>query len=144
VTTTTTEQTTDQPVEQVEPPAVDRGPEPNLVLELELSQAEALRTWLLKPAKDGTTALDDPLVSRVLAMLGRAVDSTLATVNIRRELQEAGMAVDHLSDDQVREIGRASPTPPCPASAAEPSDNRHHEARSVPAAVLAMPGWALR
>jgi len=37
--------------------------ERTLTLDLALSEAEALRTWLMKPAKDGTTSLDDPLVS---------------------------------------------------------------------------------
>lgn len=33
--------------------------EPTLTLDLALSEAEALRTWLLKPAQDWTTSLDD-------------------------------------------------------------------------------------
>jgi hypothetical protein len=77
-----------------------------LTIELPLSEAEALRTWLLKPAQDGTTSLDDPLVSRALTKLGTAIDTVLATVNVRRELQQAGLAVDHLSDEQVCELGR--------------------------------------
>jgi hypothetical protein len=89
----------DAPVDQLDE-------EPKIWLELDLSESEALRAWLLKPAKDGTTSLDDPLVSRVLTKLGREVDAVLATVNVRRELEEAGLALDHLSDEQVRELGR--------------------------------------
>lgn len=84
---------------------VDEG-ERTLTLEFALSEAEALRTWLLKPAKDGTTSLDDPLVSRTLTKLGTAIDTILATVNVRHELQQAGLAVEHLTDEQVCELGR--------------------------------------
>lgn len=77
-----------------------------LVLELELPEAEALRAWLLKATAEGVTSLDDPLVNSALARLGRAVDSVHATVNVRRELEEAGLEVAHLTDDQVRELGR--------------------------------------
>jgi hypothetical protein len=77
-----------------------------LALELELTEAEALRAWLLKATAEGVTSLDDPLVNGALAKLGRAVDSVHATVNVRRELEQAGLEVAHLSDDQVRELGR--------------------------------------
>ncbi len=102
----TTDQTTDQPVEKTGPAFDQLDPEPALTLELALTEAEALRVWLLKPAGDGSTSLDDPLVSRALAGLGRAIDGARATINIRRELQQAGLEVDHLSDDQVHELGR--------------------------------------
>jgi hypothetical protein len=77
-----------------------------LALELELSEAEALRAWLLKATAEGVTSLDDPLVNSALAKLGRAVDAVHATVNVRRELEQAGLDVAHLTDDQVRELGR--------------------------------------
>lgn len=77
-----------------------------LALELELPEAEALRAWLLKATADGVTSLDDPLVNSALAKLGRAVDAVHATVNVRRELEQAGLDVAHLTDDQVRELGR--------------------------------------
>jgi hypothetical protein len=105
----TTPTTTDQAVEEPETaPALqeDVTVERTIVLDLGLDEAEALRAWLLKPAQDGTTSLDDPLVSRTLARLGQAVDSTLATVNVRRELVAAGLGAEHLSDDQVRDLGR--------------------------------------
>jgi hypothetical protein len=92
--------------QQASEPVGDVDHEPALTLELALDEAEALRTWLLKPAQDGTTSLDDPLVSRALTKLGTAVDTVLATVNVRRELQQAGLAVDHLTDEQVCELGR--------------------------------------
>jgi hypothetical protein len=101
-----TEQTIEPASEEVEPAAVDLEQEPILTLELGLSEAEALRAWLLKPAQDGSTSLDEPPVSRALAKLGMAVDAIVATVSVRRELSEAGLVVDHMSDEQVRELGR--------------------------------------
>jgi hypothetical protein len=77
-----------------------------ITLDLPLNEAEELRTWLLKPAADGTTSLDDPTLNAILTKLGRAVDVVRATVNVRRELQQAGLEVSHLSDEQVRELGR--------------------------------------
>ena len=102
----TTEQSTNPIVSTDDVPTDGLDPEPTISLELGLGESEALRAWLLKPAKDGTTSLDDPLVSRTLTKLGQEVDAVLATVNVRRELEEAGLAVDHLSDEQVRELAR--------------------------------------
>jgi len=77
-----------------------------LTLELEMHEAEALRAWLLKATAEGVTSLDDPLVNSALAKLGRGVDSVHATVNVRHELEQAGLGVAHLTDEQVRELGR--------------------------------------
>ena len=79
--------------------------EPRIELALNLLEAEALRAWLLKPAADGTTSLEDPLVSRVLSRLGLEVDGARSAINVRRELIQAGVGVDHLSDEQIRELG---------------------------------------
>jgi hypothetical protein len=87
-------------------PTQARDSEPTITLDLELSECEALRAWLLKPANDGSTSLDDPLVSRVLARLGHEVDSVTASVNVRRELVDAGVSVEHLSDEQMRDLAR--------------------------------------
>ncbi len=102
----TTDQTTNQPVEKTDQAFDQLDTEPTLALDLTLSEAEALRVWLLKPAGDGSTSLDDPLVSRALARLGREVDTARASVNVRHELRQAGLEVDHLSDDQLHELGR--------------------------------------
>jgi hypothetical protein len=91
---------------QTSEPVGEGDHERTLTLDLALSEAEALRTWLMKPAKDGTTSLDDPLVSHALAKLGAAIDAVLTTVNVRHELQQAGLAVEHLTDEQVSELGR--------------------------------------
>jgi len=102
----TTEQATNPIVEPHEAPVDQDDQEPTVSLTLALSESEALRAWLLKPSKDGATSLDDPLLSRVLTKLGQEVDAVLATVNVRRELEESGLAVDHLSDEQVRALAR--------------------------------------
>ena len=102
----TTDQTTDDLVEQTHEPVDEPVPEATIELDLPMSEAEALRAWLLKPASDGSTSLEDPLVSRVLAKLGQEVDAVLATVKVRHELEDAGIAVDHLSDDQMRGLAR--------------------------------------
>ncbi len=94
----TTEQLTDQ--------FHEFAADPTLALELELQEAEALRAWLLKATAEGVTSLDDPLVNGALAKLGRAVDTVHATVNVRRELEQAGLEVAHLTDEQVRDLGR--------------------------------------
>ena len=97
----TTDQSSDFELEAFEP-----DPEPRVTIELEFHEAEALRMWLLKPAADGTTSLDDPVVNGALVKLARAVDTIRSTVNVRRELEHAGLNLAHLSDDQVRELGR--------------------------------------
>ena len=79
---------------------------PRLTLDLGLEEAEALRAWLLTASADGATALDDPIVNGVLSQLGRAVDAVRAVVSVRLELRQAGLDVTHLSDEQVRELGR--------------------------------------
>jgi len=77
-----------------------------LMVEFELPEAEALRAWLLKATAEGITSLDDPLVNSALTKLARAVDAVHMTVNVRHELEQAGLDVAHLTDDQVRELGR--------------------------------------
>jgi hypothetical protein len=102
----TTDQTTDAAVEETAEPVGDVAYEPTLALELALSEAEALRTWLLHSTRDGATSLDDPLVSRALTKLGTVIDTVLAAVNVRHELLQAGLGVEHLTDEQVCELGR--------------------------------------
>jgi hypothetical protein len=99
----------DQTTEQAPSPAAASWTlgisEPTIGLELALPEAEALRAWLLKPAADGATSLEDPLVSRVLSRLGLEVDGARSAINVRRELVQAGVSVDHLSDEKIRELG---------------------------------------
>jgi hypothetical protein len=95
----TTDQTTDLELDGA-------GSERRITLELGLEEAEALRAWLLKPAADGSTSLDEPLVNGAVAQLGRAVDAVRAILNVRRALEHAGLEVAQLSDNEVRELGR--------------------------------------
>lgn len=83
--------------------AVD--PERIVALQLSVTEAEALRAWLMKPAADGSTALDDGYVSAVTARLGTALDKVQAVANVRRELEEAGFQTDRLSDEQIADLG---------------------------------------
>jgi hypothetical protein len=80
--------------------------EPRLVLDLDLIEAQALRAWLLETELNGASAADTPVVNAALAKLARAVDTAQATVNIRREFQQAGVNLAHWSDEQVLELGR--------------------------------------
>lgn len=102
----TIDQTAADPTENLDQPFEEAVPEHTIALELSMRESEALRAWLLKPPNDGSTSLDDPIVSRVLTKLGSEIDAALATANVRRELANAGIAVDHLSDEQVRELAR--------------------------------------
>ena len=102
----TTDQTNGHTSSTDADPDAQLGTEPVIPLDLSLAEAEALRAWLLRSTAEGATALEDPLVSRVMADLSRSVDAALSIVNVRRELEDAGLAVDHLSDDEVRELGR--------------------------------------
>jgi hypothetical protein len=79
---------------------------PKIVLELELEDAESLHAWLLKATADGVPSLDDPEVSATLAKLGRSLEDVHVVQNMRRDLGEAGIDAAHLSDEQVRELGR--------------------------------------
>jgi hypothetical protein len=80
--------------------------EHSITLELPLSQANALRTWLLKPASDGTNALEDNLVNATLKKLSAAIDQIEAVEDIRRELEEAGFSTDGMDDSALAELGR--------------------------------------
>ena len=80
--------------------------ERSIELELSLTEANALRAWLLKPAADGSTALDDSLVNAALKKLGSAIDTIEAVAEIRRELEDAGFDTNGMDDDQVADLGR--------------------------------------
>src|SRR3954454_12536198 len=75
-------------------------------LELTLSEAGALRAWLLQPAGDGSTALADALVNAAMKKLNGARDRLEVLAHIRGELEEAGFPTGDLDDQQVAELGR--------------------------------------
>ena len=80
--------------------------ERSLVLDMSLTEAAALRAWLLKPAADGSTALDDSDVNAVMKKLSSALDKLEAVEEIRRELEEAGLPTEGMSDEALADLGR--------------------------------------
>lgn len=85
-----------------------------ITLELTYAEAEALSDWLLKPAADGSTAIDDPNVKPGLVKLRSVVETTRAIGNVRRELEAAGFQTGHMSDQDVAELGRRISATPLP------------------------------
>jgi hypothetical protein len=96
--------TTHDQMAEPELAATDQGDQ--ITVELTLGEAEALREWLLKANVNGATCLDEPLVNQVVSDLGHRLDAIRAVASVRRELEEAGLDVAHLSGDQVRELAR--------------------------------------
>ncbi len=80
--------------------------ETTLSLELTLPEAEALKSWLLKPAADGSSAIDDPQAKSAMVKLGSQLDYVSGVTRVREELETAGFDAAALSDDQVAELGR--------------------------------------
>jgi hypothetical protein len=77
-----------------------------LTLTFTFDEAEALNRWMLRPAQDGALAADDPGVRPGLMKLRHAVENAQAIADVRRELEQAGVATQHLSDQQVAQLGR--------------------------------------
>ena len=84
----------------------DATPGDSLNLELSVAQAQALRTWLLKPAADGSSTMDDEVLKPVMAKLGHELDYREGVIAVRQELEQAGLATANLSDEQVAVLGR--------------------------------------
>ena len=80
--------------------------ENNIVLELTLAEAEAVKTWLLKPSADGSAAIDDENAKSVMVKLGSKLDYVQGVARVREELELAGFPTDQLSDEQVADLGR--------------------------------------
>lgn len=77
-----------------------------LTLELTLAEGEAVKSWLLKPAADGSAAIDDEHAKSVMVKLGAQLDFIQGVAKVREELEQAGFETDTLSDEQVAELGR--------------------------------------
>ena len=89
-------------------------------LELSLEEARALKAWLLKPASDGTTALDDENITPTLLRLGTTLDYFDGVSRVRRELEHAGFSTAELTDEQIAALGRRiSEAPLRPGASAE-------------------------
>ena len=77
-----------------------------LTLELSVAQAQALRTWLVKPAADGSSTMDDAVLKPVLIKLAHELDYREGVAAVRQELEQAGLQTSTLSDEQVAVLGR--------------------------------------
>jgi ketosteroid isomerase-like protein len=77
-----------------------------ITLTFSFEEAEALNRWMLKPAQDGGLAADDQTVRPGLMKIRTAVEHAQAIAAVRHELEQAGVPTQHLSDQQVAQLGR--------------------------------------
>lgn len=77
-----------------------------ITLTFTFEEAEALNRWMLKPAQDGGLAADDSGVRPGLMKIRTAVEHSQAIAAVRHELEQAGVPTQHLSDQQVAQLGR--------------------------------------
>jgi ketosteroid isomerase-like protein len=77
-----------------------------ITLTFSFEEAEALNRWMLKPAQDGGLAADDATVRPGLMKIRTAVEHAQAIAAVRHELEQAGIPTQHLSDQQVAQLGR--------------------------------------
>jgi hypothetical protein len=73
----------------------------NLRMELTVAEALALRNWLLKPAADGSSTMDDEVLKPVMDKLCHELDYREGVAHVRHELEQAGLATARLTDEQV-------------------------------------------
>jgi len=88
------------------PAASGAGPGNQITLTFTLEEADALNRWLLKPSQDGAIAGDDAGVRPGLMKIRTAVEHAQAIAAVRHELDQAGVPTQHLSDQQVAQLGR--------------------------------------
>lgn len=77
-----------------------------ITLTFSFEEAEALNRWMLKPSQDGALAADDAGVRPGLMKIRTAVEHAQAIAAVRHELEQAGVPTQHLSDQQVAQLGR--------------------------------------
>ena len=77
-----------------------------ITLTFSFEEAEALNRWMLKPSQDGGLAADDAAVRPGLMKIRSAVEQAQAIAAVRHELEQAGVPTQHLSDQQVAQLGR--------------------------------------
>jgi ketosteroid isomerase-like protein len=82
------------------------GSTSQITLTFTFEEAEALNRWMLKPSRDGELAADDPEVRPGLMKIRTAVEHAQAIAAVRHELEQAGIPTQHLSDQQVAQLGR--------------------------------------
>jgi len=84
----------------------ESGADHGVSLELTLAEAEAVKSWLLKPSADGSAAIDDENAKSVMVKLGAKLDYIQGVQRVRDELQQAGFPTEQMSDDEVADLGR--------------------------------------
>jgi hypothetical protein len=82
------------------------GADNSVSLELTLAEAEAVKSWLLKPSADGSAAIDDENAKSVMVKLGAKLDYIQGVQRVRDELEQAGFPTEQMSDDDVADLGR--------------------------------------
>ena len=85
---------------------VPAGSGTQLTLTFSFEEAEALNRWMLKPSQEGGLAADDATVRPGLMKIRTAVEHAQAIAAVRHELEQAGVPTQHLSDQQVAQLGR--------------------------------------
>jgi ketosteroid isomerase-like protein len=86
------------------PPSVNGASQ--ITLTFTFDEAEAINRWMLKPGQDGGLAADDAAVHPGLLKIQSAVEHAQAIMAVRHELEQAGVPTQHLSDQQVAQLGR--------------------------------------
>ena len=76
----------------------------NLKMEFTVAEAQALRNWLLKPAVDGSSTMDDEVLKPVMDRLCHELDHREGVAAVRHELEQAGLATARLTDEQVASL----------------------------------------
>ena len=82
------------------------GADQGVSLELTLAEAEAVKSWLLKPSADGSAAIDDENAKSVMVKLGAKLDYIQGVQRVRDELEQAGFPTVGMTDDEVADLGR--------------------------------------
>jgi hypothetical protein len=80
--------------------------EHRITMDLSLTEAQALKGWLLRPSSDGGSALDDDQLKPALMQLDTALNYVEGVSTVRRELEAAGFNTESMSDQEVAELGR--------------------------------------
>jgi ketosteroid isomerase-like protein len=88
------------------PPFAIPGGTSNITLTFSFEEAEALNRWMLKPSQEGGLAAEDTTVRPGLMKIRTAVEHAQAINAVRHELEQAGVPTQHLSDQQVAQLGR--------------------------------------
>jgi hypothetical protein len=82
------------------------GADHSVSLELTLAEAEAVKSWLLKPSADGSAAIDDENAKSVMVKLGAKLDYIQGVQRVRDELEQAGFPTEQMTDNDVADLGR--------------------------------------